>query len=415
MSKKLYFGEMFFAIFLFSGVFKESLNLSIDISALFLVLTGLSILYRLSRNTSIAKYARMPLFITMLIFGLLLFSYMFTPSQIYATEKIIKFAVVTMPAIVFPFFLFKDKQSIVRFLLYLSVLSVILSAVMLPSIFLRGSSIGFIGFNDGNYQGLARLNGVALIILIFLFLIGESSKKVKLISFFSIILVSFVLFSTGSRMPLVAFALSLIYALYKSVRIKRGFIYIRKGTKVLLASIILGSVILVGLATKGFFDTIIYRFSVLFTESSSADGRTERMESAFDTFQNHVIFGGGIGSFPLYYSGLDASDYPHNIVLEILSELGLVGLFIFSLYFILSIYRGMILKIDRSRFNNSVHLTVICLFIYYLANSMVSGDINSNRALYVFMSIMCIIPFVDKDYPSYKSKEVNESQKQRAI
>ena len=53
---------------------------------------------------------------------------------------------------------------------------------------------------------------------------------------------------------------------------------------------------------------------------------------AWDMFTEAPLIGYGFGSFGIYYSGLDGNIYPHNLVLEILSELGLIGLFIFLLF-----------------------------------------------------------------------------------
>lgn len=396
--KMLFNGELFFAVYLFAGVFKADLNSPIDITALFLTLTCTSVFIRFLLRPSIKKYMVAPLVVFLFILSLVLVSYLYTQSEIYATEKLIKFIALSSPAILLPFFLFDNRESVYRFLFYLAALSVVLSAALIPSAINKGSELSFVGFGDGNYQGITRLNGVALIILTFLFLVGEKRKIIKFFTFISIMLVSFLLFSAGGRMPIVALLIAVIYAAYQLIKIHKGVVFVRKGTKTLLYASLFGSVVIVFLAAKGFFNTVLYRFGVLFHEVGgglSASGRIERFITALDIFKQNPIFGAGLGSFPIYYNGIDLPDYPHNIVLEILAEFGLIGFVVFSLYFLLTIYRGMIVK-DRRWYMSNLQLTVACLFIYYLANSMVSGDINSNRPMYVFMSLLCVIPFIKK-------------------
>lgn len=395
--KMLFNGELFFAVYLFAGVFKADLNSPIDITALFLTLTCTSVFIRFLLRPSIKKYMVAPLVVFLFILSLVLVSYLYTQSEIYATEKLIKFIALSSPAILLPFFLFDNRESVYRFLFYLAALSVVLSAALIPSAINKGSELSFVGFG-GNYQGITRLNGVALIILTFLFLVGEKRKIIKFFTFISIMLVSFLFFSAGGRMPIVALLIAVIYAAYQLIKIHKGVVFVRKGTKTLLYASLFGSVVIVFLAAKGFFNTLLYRFGVLFHEAGgglSASGRIERFITALDIFKQNPIFGAGLGSFPIYYNGIDLPDYPHNIVLEILAEFGLIGFVVFSLYFLLTIYRGMIVK-DRRWYMSNLQLTVACLFIYYLANSMVSGDINSNRPMYVFMSLLCVLPFIKK-------------------
>ena len=395
--RTLFNGELFFAVYLFAGVFKADLNFPIDITALFLGLTCTSIFVRFLLNPSIKKHIVAPLVVFLFILSLVLVSYLYTQSEIYATEKLIKFIALSSPAILLPFFLFDNRESVYRFLFYLAALSVVLSAALIPSAINKGSELSFVGFG-GNYQGITRLNGVALIILTFLFLVGEKRKIIKFFTFISIMLVSFLFFSAGGRMPIVALLIAVIYAAYQLIKIHKGVVFVRKGTKTLLYASLFGSVVIVFLAAKGFFNTLLYRFGVLFHEAGgglSASGRIERFITALDIFKQNPIFGAGLGSFPIYYNGIDLPDYPHNIVLEILAEFGLIGFVVFSLYFLLTIYRGMIVK-DRRWYMSNLQLTVACLFIYYLANSMVSGDVNSNRPMYVFMSLLCVIPFIKK-------------------
>lgn len=390
-------GELFFALFLFAGVFKESLNLPIDISALFLVLTFFSIILKIGAKKTFNIEVLLPIISIIIVYVILLISYIITPSEIYSTEKILKFTIITVPTIVFSLLLFDNRQSLYRFFISLAIISVILSLLSLPSIFQRGSSLSFIGFNGGNYQGLARLNGVGLIILVFFFLTEAKTIKSKVISLISALLVVFVLFASGSRMPIVAFSIAGIYLLSKSIFLRRGVVYIRKGIKLVLLLLVLALAMLPVIIKKGFFETIIYRFAVLFTEDqggTSSSGRIDRFSVAHEMISESPFIGKGLGSFPMYFNGNDLPDYPHNMIIEIIAEIGIIGLLAFSTFFLISYLRAKKFNHAKNRVTPTLGMVTIGLFVYYLANAMVSGDINSNRVLYVFMSIMCMFPVI---------------------
>lgn len=390
-------GELFFALFLFAGVFKESLNLPIDISAVFLVLTFFSIMFKIGAKKNINIEVLLPIISIIIVYVVLLISYILTPSEIYSTEKILKFTFLTVPTIVFSLLLFDTRQSLYRFFISLAIISVILSLFSLPSIFQRGSSLSFIGFNGGNYQGLARLNGVGLIIIVFFFLTEAKTVKSKVISLISALLVFFVLFASGSRMPIVAFFIAGIYLLSKSIILRNGVVYIRTGMKIVLLVLVLALAMLPVIIKKGFFETIIYRFAVLFIEDqggTSSSGRIDRFSVAYEMIRESPYIGKGIGSFPMYFNGNDLPDYPHNMIMEIISEVGIIGLLAFLTFFLISYLRGQKYNRAENKIIPTLGMVTTGLFIYYLANAMVSGDINSNRVLYVFMSIMSMFPLI---------------------
>lgn len=399
MIRNLISGELFFALFLFSGVFKESLGLPIDLAVFCLFLTFITIVFKVIRKKSINKAIMLPIISLIVVYIVLLLGYIITPSEVYATDKIIKFSIVTVPTIVFSLLLFDSKESLYRFFVSVAIISFTLSLFALPSIFQRGAALAFIGFNGGNYQGLARLNGVGLIILVFFFLIEASTKKWKVINLFSVLIVAFVLFASGSRMPIVAFLIAAIYLLCNSMILSRGVVYLRKGMRVLLLLILLSLAMLPAIFKSGFLETIIYRFMVLFTEDNggaSSGGRIDRFSTAYEMISESPLMGKGLGSFPIYFNGEDVSDYPHNMIIEIFAEIGIVGLLAFSIFFAISLLGTVNMYRIHNGFIPTLGMVVVGLFIYYLANSMVSGDINSNRVLYVFMSIMCMLPVILK-------------------
>lgn len=100
-------------------------------------------------------------------------------------------------------------------------------------------------------------------------------------------------------------------------------------------------------------------------------------------FQDNPVLGKGIGSFSINYRGEDIRDYPHNIILETASELGIVGLsvlFLLLLYGILNAYKN----------DNLLCYSVFLCFVFMFLNANVSGDFNDNRLLFTFLALLFV-------------------------
>lgn len=119
--------------------------------------------------------------------------------------------------------------------------------------------------------------------------------------------------------------------------------------------------------------------------------------SALDLFQENPIFGGGLGSFAVYFSGVDARLYPHNIILEILAEMGLVGMLIFiGLLFIIGFFIIKSVRLKNIDLNHRLGL-VFGLWLITFTNAQFSGDISSNRLFWVLTSILISTDIITKN------------------
>lgn len=92
----------------------------------------------------------------------------------------------------------------------------------------------------------------------------------------------------------------------------------------------------------------------------------------------HILFGYGVGNFSRFY--FDGSDdtrfYPHNIFLELLVENGII-LFLIILCMVWLLYKN-----SDTKFNY--------IFLYYLVNACLSGDIILNEMLFFYMGFLSI-------------------------
>ena len=93
---------------------------------------------------------------------------------------------------------------------------------------------------------------------------------------------------------------------------------------------------------KIIYETFADRFSGIFQNfDSSVMGRFDRLvfsfENIFSSFSS-LLFGYGIGSFGLMYTGEDINDYPHNIFIESWFELDILGLLLSLIVFIIPLF-----------------------------------------------------------------------------
>lgn len=140
-----------------------------------------------------------------------------------------------------------------------------------------------------------------------------------------------------------------------------------------------------------FFDKIfavikfgLLRFKTLLDPSAdrSTRGRIERLEYTFDSIIAapwKFVFGEGIGSFGILYTGVDGREYPHNIYLEVLFELGLAGLIPFIFFTIVPFWY------KRNAF-------YMALMLYFFLNALKSGDLTSIWILFLTYGLVVFNP-----------------------
>lgn len=106
------------------------------------------------------------------------------------------------------------------------------------------------------------------------------------------------------------------------------------------------------------------------TEVSSVNSRYQLFSVTVDLIKNNLLTGVGLGNWQ-YYVGWGGAIYPHNFILELLSEAGLImcTIYIFFLLYILS-------KLNLTFFSIATFLGICMLF---------SGDLTYIRMLNFFI------------------------------
>jgi O-antigen ligase len=318
--------------------------------------------------------------------SVMLFSLLYTSSSTYAYDKLLRFVVLNGIAYVSVFILFIDDRSkLLNVFLYASLIMAV--AGIITFILNRYAGIGgFVSVFGSNYLALGRMCGIGTIICM-----CKLHEKIKLITCIQIIVLLIGIFITGGKTPAIAFIIVFVVYMLSLIKVKNLKIIYNSRIKVLMIATAVFVVLLVAISFTGVFSTLSYRMQDLKNtkQSASYTDRMDRYSVAFESWGNSPVFGNGIGSFGIIFAGEDLREYPHNIVLEILTELGLMGLLAFSLLLIYPItkcikYKKMLLNIQWYQ------IAIALVFIYMLINSFVSGDLNDNRLLFTFIALMWI-------------------------
>jgi O-antigen ligase len=339
--------EILLVIYILSGIIKGfflnfGINTPIDITVIFAVLSILAFLIEGNISTEQKKFRFIPspvIFLVLFWFWML-FTLLYTTSTDYAYIKVFYFATNIIPV-----YLILKKQQF-RIILFLKTYIILVFFLVLVYLPIAGNfyvnwdeeEVGFIRM----YLALGENLGFIVLIL-FLTKKNIFNKNVDLI----LSLVAFVLLlAIGARGPLLFVVIVLlINFIFKQ---KRKLITLHFNKLVVLFLLLLISCCIAYM----YRDLLIsvsqnsLRKLSLLTEvfdSSNSDKdpsvmvRVEHYRSSSNIiFRNLSTFlgGTGVGSYEMEVFGTDGNNHPHNQILEILTELGLVGLLIYLLFFI---------------------------------------------------------------------------------
>ena len=240
--------------------------------------------------------------------------------------------------------------------------------------------------------------------LFFLFFV--LNKKIEKKFFYSLLislflLISFAVLISGNRMPLVMYLLSWFFLFLLEKRIRKYFL------PFLILSFTF--VILIFLNVDQVRNNVTHFYSMLhqmvnfFLQSFENNANlnfpnayTKELYSGLVTWKINPVFGGGIESFNINCSKLvkTCATHPHNYYLEILSEIGLLGMLIVSIVFLYVLYIAIFKKfIDESLFQNNNYISPFAImFLIEIFPIKSSGSFfTTGNSTYIFFIIAVIL------------------------
>ena len=112
--------------------------------------------------------------------------------------------------------------------------------------------------------------------------------------------------------------------------------------------------------------------------SGSAVERLDFYKAALTEIAERPIWGLGVGGWAVYYNGKDERAYPHNLLLLVAVEQGMLGESVLVTFLIVvSLAIKRIVKASGEHF-----IVLFALFAFSVTVSMFSGDLDTNRLLW---------------------------------
>lgn len=341
--------EIFFALFYLSGVIKSfliyfNIALPIDLTLLTSIILIVCLVVKYLINPIPLSFDRNKVFafIALALFYIwLLLSLFYTPSQIYAKEKVIYF----LPNFIAFLFPLIYKGFNVRKFFKIITIAVPLLSILFLMIFSKwsGSNVNpeLYGSIKGSYLALSALLGINALVL----LTTDIKMFDNVFLNTSIIIISLMLMlMLGARGPIVFMGILLIGIGLKFLTktfygggIKENLIRVMFSV-LIMCSVFFAIYLFYYQEINMLFARSVMRLDLILSSSSTAEMgdsvnvRIQQLILSAKLVTDNVInsiLGYGIGSFGILENGIDSRSYPHNIFLEIWVELGIVGLLLF--------------------------------------------------------------------------------------
>jgi O-antigen ligase len=123
------------------------------------------------------------------------------------------------------------------------------------------------------------------------------------------------------------------------------------------------------------------------TGDTSSSARMDLFGLAFTMFQDRPLVGAGTAGFealsPIYVGPVAADAYPHNAVLQLAAEHGMVGVAVFCAVVVVALRRRLP--------PGPITASLLALTVFFLLNAMLSGNIVEDRMTWALLLLLLVI------------------------
>jgi len=410
LNKKIINKELSFSLFLIlfilnlgtAGISNFELKYFILKAAVSVTLVASIIIFIINSKINLKNYFSSSLLKRTLLIITLIIVYssltlLYSNNPAYGGLKILNFAICSVPAAIGAYVLINIEWNKKLFINTLIIISVIIIAALAGVLLVKPFEHSTVYVFEAGRWSHVFIGRLISFLTLILFLILLNSKRKVIISITLVITAGlFLLYLTGLRSALLGFTLAaLISLIYYILTGRLNSIHYSAVFAILLLSAILiytaNSLLLPEeIKTPVRIENMLKFENMDFGGEEAIQSRIRSFELAWEMFKNSPVTGNGFGSFCGYNNSRWAATqkYPHNIILEILAELGIVGLVFFGYIFFLiirSIFNFHHSSFNRSPFNQSPFpLLILLLFSLWLA--MFSKDFSSQSFLWMFLA-----------------------------
>ena len=322
---------------------------------------------------------------------------LWTPGVLYARDKLIKLATLNLWAITATAMIVANRpERAHRFVWLLLVFGTAMSLDGLVQFATGQSERGQVlsaSFRLEGYINQSRLFVLAALVAFTFWLRADplSRRGVGLLTVFAIC--CYALLIAGARGPILAAVPAMLLPVALGWRATGRDLLINKAV---LASLVLFAVmaaVLVQLAASSMDDLpALQRFRTLFFREGdglSAPYNPTRLQFWRETWLlwfEQPLVGHGNGSWPLLYFGVDTKRHPHNLILEVLAEYGLIGLILLAAVAAAACRQATLRRLREE----PVLMCAAMLCINTFLSAMTSGDLAENRNVFAMLGLLAM-------------------------
>lgn len=391
--------SILFAIFLNSGLIKvviEFYNIPFPdltlLSGIFLIVLTTLKYFVSPFDTNFSKRELFALILIILFLIYIIISYFSGPSKLVAPNKLIAFSSALIGFLTIVTF---KKINISKFSIWFVSINLIIAIWYSPIILqMKKGGVFYLNYVETKslYLNLSYTLGVSILLILIhkeFFNHNIFYKKFRILIILS--LFALIIVSGGRGGILFTIIIALIYFILNLI--KNGFA-INLNKKFILVCILILPVILlfdsdsVVVILNRAYERFLILTEVISNNSSgefSINNRVNQINISFSLIFSSIqsfFIGHGFGAYGIASIGVDERLYPHNIIFEILVELGFVGLFIFILFHFIV-------------FKNNINLLrslSILIFLFILLNHLKSFSLAELRIYFGFLGLYLLSP-----------------------
>ena len=300
----------------------------------------------------------------------------YTPSFNGGAEKLGRFLTVTGVVIIAPFFVLGTPRAMKRFLAGFGIASFAICAYALVGL---GADDRLVSPSN-NTIGLGHV-ACALVMLIRFAAIPRDRWPFRLVFYALLAVPAIALIGSGSRGSAIACVLAILLSLcFCRQRIADFFLLAVGG---LLAVPFLG----IPESSLNYLATLVKTGSV----NALLDFRGDLLGYGWQLLERHPLIGAGIAGFQYSSPNPGVYKWPHNIFLEIACELGIPA-FLIAAAFFATAARESLRQLRKPVYRSGMLPQLAAAWLLLgLVNALNTGDINSDRATWLFASIVFVV------------------------
>jgi len=201
-------------------------------------------------------------------------------------------------------------------------------------------------------------------------------------------MLTFVLMLGGGKGPVLATAACILLALLVGLHVtRRKIFYQRYQLSIIWLVIGLVAGLAIYAATADHTPRSLQRLSGMIEGGEfqgTAGTRYKVYQEALGFLPEAPVLGHGAGSWPVIWGGFDHRNTPHNMVLEILVETGIVGSVLMMALLVVAMRP---VSIDRLR-NDPLALCAFMLFVWLFIKAQLGPDVADNRFMFLMLGVL---------------------------